>query len=945
MAENLVFTIDVDNSKAIQSFNSFFDTVEQGAARAKAKLNTALNQELETEIKIEFKGGKLVAKEVQKARQESNRMNEIWKAVNGKMGRTPNQLKKQLQILKSLRGDIKKYKANQIEVTQEWKLITEKIKKAEKAQKRMTGGGGMASFLGKFALIQTAANLATAGIMAVGRSIQGLIQTAGRMEVLNLQIEAFTGSAGSAKETMKAFADIAARTPFDLEQVASAGKIMMAFGLETEEAVDATDQLGIIAAATGGDLNLMARNLGQISAQGQAYTRDLTQFAIAGVPIWEEMSKVTGKSVSALKRLASEGKISIDVVQAAFANLTKEGSRYKEIADRMQETFQGRLAKIASDFQLLALAAIDTFNTIDRALGKVLGMDEGLVSGLMKAFGDGIKFVSENLDGMLAALLDVIPAVAALGTAFAIINWLAIAKAVALVVAKILLKTVAIWKAVKAQYALLAAMGPKGWAIMLGAAVATGAAVASVTGKLREALKAQQDFKDEQKDASDAAKELAKNEQSVTEALAEQDKIAQKRLDTMKMLKAEAKITSDEAKANYDREKTALDELKSSVMAKLDQQKAGNKEIIDNLKTRLDMEKEIYKSAKEAMKDRYEAEKTELDSIYDRKLEALGLETAELNKQSQAERALLEIEKRELRAKLQSGDLNEKETLQTRARLDQMRRSEELAKVAVKRKKAEKEKAEELLALEQKRKLEAGALDERFKKTENSIKEQVDGLKSVNASLDQQKAEIDSIVDNTQVYTGTVQEGIGLIAAQADKTAALKGQWDSAANSLRIYTQQLASANAERARAAAQPISTTGGNATGGLANRFAGGPVSGGSKYTVNELGQESFLSSSGKLSMIKAPAFGSWKAPSSGSVIPAHLTNQLSIPSSGIQVNTTTKVSSRPRNEIAALAAALSGSNGQVTNNVTIQSANTRQQASDTLVQLAKLKRLRYN
>lgn len=69
--------------------------------------------------------------------------------------------------------------------------------------------------------------------------------------------------------------------------------------------------------------------------------------------------------------------------------------------------------------------------------------------------------------------------------------------------------------------------------------------------------------------------------------------------------------------------------------------------------------------------------------------------------------------------------------------------------------------------------------------------------------------------------------------------------------------------------------------------NKALGGPVAGGSTYTVNEAGREAFLSASGRLSMINAPAWGSWTAPSSGLVIPASITKGLNIPRGGINVN----------------------------------------------------------
>ncbi len=82
-----------------------------------------------------------------------------------------------------------------------------------------------------------------------------------------------------------------------------------------------------------------------------------------------------------------------------------------------------------------------------------------------------------------------------------------------------------------------------------------------------------------------------------------------------------------------------------------------------------------------------------------------------------------------------------------------------------------------------------------------------------------------------------------------------------------------------------------------GVPGRFSGGPVSAGNRYTVNELGKEAFLSASGRLSMINSPAWGQWTAPSSGTVIPAHLTKQLDIPSSGINLRNIRKPSAPSR------------------------------------------------
>jgi tape measure domain-containing protein len=68
---------------------------------------------------------------------------------------------------------------------------------------------------------------------------------------------------------------------------------------------------------------------------------------------------------------------------------------------------------------------------------------------------------------------------------------------------------------------------------------------------------------------------------------------------------------------------------------------------------------------------------------------------------------------------------------------------------------------------------------------------------------------------------------------------------------------------------------------------RWAGGPVTGGESYQVNELGKEGFLNNFGVLKPINKPANAIWQAPTSGTVIPAHIMSELNVPSTGVKVS----------------------------------------------------------
>ncbi len=72
-----------------------------------------------------------------------------------------------------------------------------------------------------------------------------------------------------------------------------------------------------------------------------------------------------------------------------------------------------------------------------------------------------------------------------------------------------------------------------------------------------------------------------------------------------------------------------------------------------------------------------------------------------------------------------------------------------------------------------------------------------------------------------------------------------------------------------------------------GISGLWTGGPTQAGQTYQVNELGQEGFLSSAGRLAPINKPKNALWRAPSSGTVIPAHIWSGLDIPTGGVTTN----------------------------------------------------------
>ena len=372
---------------------------------------------------------------------------------------------------------------------------------------------------------------------------------------------------------------------------------------------------------------------------------------------------------------------------------------------------------------------------------------------------------------------------------------------------------------------------------------------------------------------------------------------------------------------------------------------------IERLDAKIDKEKDAQQEAldraKEAHDVRMEGLNEELAAVRAKYDEELGL----LDEETEYAKELREIKKAELQQKLQSGDLTRKEMLQIKEQLVQIDRQVKRREL-LKQKAAEEKGIQEKISNEQEKQKEVlGEINESFedkiKLLERDKKTHQDAIGAVTRELKSQKdliksakaEELKAIYENRDAALSSLRSQI----AEAER---LRKKMIEVYEASKKARKQIADDNSSNYGNA------TGGTGSGGLQSgrdgAFAGGPVLGGTEYTVNELGPEAFLSASGHLSMINAPAWGAWQAPTSGTVIPAHLTRQLDIPQGGIDLNNAAGLAGVNAAKgggfggiMSAIKASMSGNS--YNNQVTIQSTNPNQTVSDALVALNRVRRRR--
>jgi hypothetical protein len=188
--------------------------------------------------------------------------------------------------------------------------------------------------------------------LGVGGFFGMALKTRATMEQLRISFDTMLGSAEKGRAFMDDILTFAARTPFQIEQVATAAKTLLAMGEPAASMTDTMTILGNISAGTGKNFRELAVIFGQIRAKGQLLGQDARQLQEAGVSITTEMASFYGTTTENMLALQAQGAITFEHVRASLARMTGKGGRFNEMMQRQSETLLGRWRNLTDEITI-----------------------------------------------------------------------------------------------------------------------------------------------------------------------------------------------------------------------------------------------------------------------------------------------------------------------------------------------------------------------------------------------------------------------------------------------------------------------------------------------------------------------------------------------------------------------------------------------------------------
>ena len=213
------------------------------------------------------------------------------------------------------------------------------------------GKTGLAGRLGGIAKIVGWGAVA-GGIGFIGKKV---VELGTGMEQTRLSFSTFMGDTEKANKLIGELNNFANITPFDNAEVLKSGQMLLSAGMSADKVTSSLRMIGDVASGVSMPLDELSQIYMKAMNKGKLQAEELNQMSERGIPLMQELARMTGLSKTEVYKLAETGAITSDVLQQAFQNMTSQGGVYFNLMEKQSQTVQGRWSTVVGNLQTLGI--------------------------------------------------------------------------------------------------------------------------------------------------------------------------------------------------------------------------------------------------------------------------------------------------------------------------------------------------------------------------------------------------------------------------------------------------------------------------------------------------------------------------------------------------------------------------------------------------------------
>lgn len=282
------------------------------------------------------------------------------------------------------------------------------VKSAQSKAKGLASSLGSAMGTGVSAIgkgVGVAVKGITAATAAAGTAIAALgaigLNYNSQMETYTTNFEVMLGSQEAAAKKVEELKTMAAKTPFEMADLAKGTQTLLAFNVASEDSTDVLTKLGDISLGNSDKLDSLTRAYGKMNAAQKVTLEDINMMIDAGYNPLLNIQEKTGESMSDLYDRISDGEVAFSEIQEAISMATSEGGQFYQGMEKASQTTAGLISTLKDNVQALVG---EVFQPISAGLTPtILPAAIGAIDQLTTAF------QTNGVSGMITAASNIIP--------------------------------------------------------------------------------------------------------------------------------------------------------------------------------------------------------------------------------------------------------------------------------------------------------------------------------------------------------------------------------------------------------------------------------------------------------------------------------------------------------------------------------------------------------
>lgn len=250
------------------------------------------------------------------------------------------------------------------------------------------------------------------GGLGLKDAIVQTIRLGKEMEMTRIAFNTMLGSAEKGAQTIAVLQKFADLTPFNNDEVIKSGRMLLNAGVATDQLTKKLTMIGDVASGVSQPLVDMVMIYTKAANQGKIQAEELQQLGERGVPILQQFSKMLGLSASEIMELGSKGKLTFDLLDEAFKQMTSEGGQYFNLMEKQSRSLGGKWSNLEAEFAKFATSIGEESipgltKALDEFLAKINEMKEsGELDALASDAAQMITYAADILKNFVQFLVE-----------------------------------------------------------------------------------------------------------------------------------------------------------------------------------------------------------------------------------------------------------------------------------------------------------------------------------------------------------------------------------------------------------------------------------------------------------------------------------------------------------------------------------------------------------